>query len=84
MKSTKVVYKKLRNFWGLAYVDKNRIELSDKLLHSRNQKKHLEILCHEKLHIMLPQYDEMEIARMGKDISKLLWQQGYRKDKEIK
>ena len=78
MRMTKVVYKKLRNFWGFAYTDKNRIELNEKLLQPKNAKKHLEILCHEKMHLLFPQYDEMEIVRLGKEFSNFLWRMGYR------
>lgn len=81
MRMTKVIYKKLRNFWGFAYTDKNRIELNEKLQQPKYAKKHLEILCHEKMHLLFPKYDEMEIVRLGKEFSHFLWKLGYRQVK---
>ena len=72
---TKVVYKRLRKAWGYAYVNLDRIELHNKL----KGIKHLEILLHEKLHLLFPDHDEKAINRMGKDIANVLWKDGYRK-----
>lgn len=71
---TKVVYKKLRTAWGYAYIHQNKIVLYDKL----KGKKHLEIMLHEKLHIIFPDLDETAIVRYSKEICDLLWSQGYR------
>lgn len=71
---TKVVYKKLRNYWGFAYVNQNKIELYEGL----KGRKHLEILIHEKLHLLFPDHEEAAIVRMSKDMTKLLWHEGYR------
>lgn len=72
--STKVVYKKLRTHWGYAHIHENKIELYHKL----KGKKHLEILLHEKLHIIFPDLDESAIKRISKDMCGFLWDQGYR------
>lgn len=72
---TKVVYKRLRSAWGYAYVDQNKIELYNKL----KGKKHLEIIIHEKMHLILPDYEEAAIKRIAKDLTNLLWVDGYRK-----
>jgi len=74
MKKTKVVYKKLRTAWGYAYIHENKIVLYDKL----RGKKHLEIIIHEKLHLIFPDLEEEAIKRHGKSISDLLWSEGYR------
>jgi len=74
MKRTKVAYKKLRTAWGYAYLNQNKIELYHKL----KGKKHLEIILHEKLHLMLPEWDEPSIKKHSKDICDLLWHEGYR------
>jgi len=74
-KHTKVVYKDLRNYWGWADCFNNVIELSKKL----KGRKHLEIIVHEKFHILFPQYDEMEIREMARKMSRILWNDGYRK-----
>lgn len=72
---TKVLYKKLRKVWGYAYIDENKIEL----YHNLKGKKHLEILIHEKLHIMFPDLEEQAIKRHSRDLCNVLWNDGYRK-----
>ena len=74
---TKVIYKRLRAAWGYAYVDQNKIEIYKGL----KGIKHLEILIHEKLHLLFPDHEEKAIVRMAKELSKLLWRDGYRKVK---
>ena len=69
----KVHYKKLIKAWGYAHLEKNYIELSVSL----RGRKHLEILIHEHLHILLPAYDEEYIVEMSKEMSKLLIKEGY-------
>lgn len=75
MSKTKVVYKKLKRAWGYAYVHLDKIELHDTL----KGKKHLEILIHEKLHLMFPDLDEKAIIRHAKELSSLIWKQDYRR-----
>ena len=72
---TKVQYKKLRKYWGWAYIDQDKIELHHKL----KGKKHLEIMLHEKMHLILPDHEEKAILRISKDICEMLWKDGYRK-----
>ncbi len=79
MKKTKVEYKKLRTVWGYAFVNENKIALWDQLKHRKYAKKHLEVLIHEKLHIMFPDLAEDAILAHGKDLSQFLWENGYRK-----
>lgn len=75
MSRTKVVYKRLKRAWGYAYIHLDKIELYDKL----KGRKHLEILIHEKLHLMFPDLDEQAIIRHAKELSSLLWKQDYRR-----
>lgn len=74
-KLPKVTYKKLRKVWGWSDNVKNTIELSDKL----KGKRHLEILIHEHLHLLLVPYDEEHINKMAKEMSTLITKEGYRK-----
>lgn len=74
-KKTKVIYKNLKKYWGWSNNQTNIIELSNKL----KGKKHLEILVHEHLHLLIIPYDEEHIKDMAKKISNLLWEQGYRR-----
>lgn len=78
MAKTKVVYKKLRTTWGYAYINQNKIALWEQLKHPKYAKKHLEVLIHEKLHILFPDLDESAILRDAKDLSEFLWDQGCR------
>lgn len=74
MAKTKVEYRKLRTAWGYAYINQNKIILYDKL----KGKKHLEIILHEKLHILFPDLDEDAVIRYSRGICDLLWSEGYR------
>lgn len=74
-KKTKVIYKNLRKVWGWSNNQTNEIELSDKL----KGKKHLEIIIHEHLHLLLVPFDEEHITSMAKKMSNLLYEDGYRK-----
>lgn len=75
MKTPKVYYKNLVKVWGYAHTDKNKIELSLKL----KGKKHLEILTHELLHIILPDFDEESIKEFSKMMTEVYWKESYRK-----
>lgn len=82
-KKTKIVYRKLGNewAWGQAWQDPENpiIEIDPRL----GARKHLEVLCHEALHISLPELQDAEgeakIDRIGKEVSEILWRDGYRK-----
>lgn len=75
-KSTKIVYRKLgrENAWGIAHIGKNKIELDPTL----KTKKHLEILLHEKLHLLNPEWSETKVINQSKGLAKLLWENHYR------
>lgn len=66
--------------WGQAFEHLNLIELDIRLV----GKKHLEILLHEILHILEPEWSETKVKRTSKEITKVLWLQKYRRidDKE--
>lgn len=74
-KKTKVIYKKLKKYWGWSDNRTNVIELSDKL----KGKAHMKYLIHEHLHLLLIPYDEEHIKEMSLKMSNLLWEQGYRR-----
>lgn len=77
MPKTKVVYKKLRTAWGYAYINQNKIALWDRLKDKKYHKKHLEILIHEKLHLMFPELDEKAIVAHAKDLQRFLLDHYY-------
>lgn len=72
---TKIVYKKLRKYWGWAYIAQDKIDLYHKL----KGKQHLKIILHEKLHLLFPDHEEKAIVRLSKELSEMLWADGYRK-----
>lgn len=79
MPKTKVEYRKLRTAWGYAYINQNKIALWDKLKDKKYARKHLEILIHEKLHLMFPDLDESAIKNHAKDLQKFLIDYYYSK-----
>lgn len=76
-KSSKITYKKLgrHNANGLAYLDEKRIEVDERL----KSRKLLEILIHEKLHLLNPEWSESKICYQSKSICSMLWQQKFRR-----
>ena len=72
-----VVTKKLgrERSWGLAHIDERLIVLDSRL----SKKKHLEILIHEALHLLNDDWSETKVLRQSKKLTKVLWDQGYRK-----
>jgi hypothetical protein len=74
---TKIIYKKLgrEKLWGEADLEDNSITLDIRL----KGKKHLEILTHESLHILLPGANEEEIVRISTALIKVLWKENYRR-----
>jgi hypothetical protein len=77
----KVKYQKLgkQKVWGLA--DSEGIIYIDSRLKG---KKHLEILIHEALHILLPEAEEDEIVEKSIALTNLIWKQRYRRIEEDK
>jgi hypothetical protein len=63
--------------WGQAYpyYKKPIIEIDPRL----SPRRELEVLCHEQLHISLPDLSESQIDRLGKELSRTLWSQNYRR-----
>ena len=75
----KVVYRKLgrEQAWGMAIHDGRTGEIFiDPRLSPRRE---LEVICHEQLHISLPNLSEREIDRLGKEVSDTLWRLNFRK-----
>jgi len=75
----KVVWRPLgkEKAWGMATTDPTHplIEIDPRL----SPRRELEVLCHEQLHISLPHLAESEIDRLGKEMSRTLWSQNYRR-----
>lgn len=58
----------------MATIGENTIEIDPRL----GAKRQLEVLCHEQVHLTFPEMSEKDVDRAGKDLSRLLWSQGYR------
>ena len=71
----KVKYESLKTNWGLAHIKDKLIKI-DKTTKGR---KHLEILNHEALHILLPNLTEEEVVRISCALTSLQWKEGYRR-----
>lgn len=71
----KVKYKKLGREQAYGQASGNSIELDERLKGA----KHLEILCHECLHILFPTLTEEEIVSASIRLSKTLWSESYRR-----
>lgn len=41
---------------------------------------HLEILLHESLHALQPHHDEQTVARDARNLARILWSDGYRRE----
>lgn len=82
-KRPKIVERKLgrEQAWGQAFphLARPKIEIDPRL----SARRHLEVMCHEALHIALPDLvgdkGEAEIDRIGKVVADALWRGSYRK-----
>ena len=72
----KIIYRKLgkEQSYGI-YSSDGGIEIDERL----KGKKHCEILIHEILHLLNPKDDEKTIIRKSVTLTKVLWNEGYRK-----
>jgi hypothetical protein len=72
----KIIYKKLgrEQAHGIAESDGN-VYIDQRL----KGKKHCEILIHEVLHLLNPKDDEKTIIRKSVTLTKILWNEGYRR-----
>ena len=72
----KIIYRKLgqEQAYGISSSD-GVIEIDERL----RGKKAMEILIHELLHLTNPKDDEKTIIRKSVTLTKVLWNEGYRK-----
>jgi len=76
-RSIKVTHRKLgkEKSWGLAHISFNEIVLDTRL----KGRRHLLYLIHEALHIIHPDWSETKVVKVSRAMTKLLWEQHYRK-----
>ena len=72
----KIIYRKLgkEQAYGISSSD-GIIEIDERL----KGKKMMEILIHEILHLLNPKDDEKTIIRKSVTLTKILWNEGYRR-----
>ena len=72
----KVVYRKLgkEKAWGQALIEDNTIEIDPRL----RARKKMQILIHEALHLLNPEFSESKVIDQSTKLAKLLWSQHYR------
>jgi hypothetical protein len=61
--------------WGLAFPHEWRIEIDPAL----DDKTLLDIAIHEAAHVVLPDLDESQVDRLGRQAADLLWRMGFRR-----
>lgn len=70
----KVVHKPLRNHWGWAHMNKNKIEINDSL----KGYPYLLYMIHEHFHLQHPDWSETKVRRQSSKTARFLWQNGFR------
>jgi hypothetical protein len=75
-KETQVIYRPLgkERAWGMAHIGDNKIEIDPRL----EGKKFFYVMCHEKYHLQFPELSETQIIKLSKDMTKFLWDNGFR------
>lgn len=75
-RDTKVIHRPLgrEGAYGIAHIGYNKIEIDPRL----KGKKYIEILLHEKLHLLNPEWSETKVLKQSKELAKLLWQNNVR------
>ena len=62
---------------GLAWVDKNKIEIDGRL----KSKQYLNTLIHELLHIYNPTWSETKVDQTATEMCNIIWAKNYRRIK---
>lgn len=45
----------------------------------QSESERMDSLCHEAIHIKLPDLNERQVRRLSRAISRMLWKEGYRR-----
>jgi hypothetical protein len=78
MRRIRFTHKRNPGCWGLARVDKWRIEIDPDL----EDQTHMDIALHEGLHCIFPDLSEEAVNQAGITLADLLWRLGYRRSEE--
>lgn len=73
----KITYRKLGRgkAHGLAYKDDREMVIDNRI----KGQELLDTIIHEALHIQNPTWSEIKVTGHAKELSNILWEQGYRK-----
>jgi len=71
----KIKERKLRKYYGYAYIGKDKIELRSGM----PDRLYLGTLIHELLHIFWPEESETRILKIGNTITHYIWHKGFNK-----
>lgn len=78
MRRIRYCYKRNRGMWGLTFPHEWRIEIDPAL----DDKTLLDIAIHEAAHVVIPELDEAQVDRLGRQAADLLWRMGFRRSGE--
>jgi len=78
MRRIQYCYKRNRGMWGLAFPHEWRIEIDPAL----DDKTLLDIAIHEAAHVVIPDLEEAQVDRLGRQAADLLWRMGFRRTGE--
>lgn len=70
----RITEKKLKKYFGYAYPDLFKVELSKNL----KDKTYLGTLIHEILHVLYPDQSETSITQFAATLTHYIWKKGYR------
>ena len=78
MRRIRYRHRRNRGCWGKAYCESYTVDIDPALADFT----HLEISCHEALHVIFPAVPEETINNAGITLADLLWRLGYRRTYE--
>jgi hypothetical protein len=71
----KIKKKVLKQYWGYAYPEEDRIEIDPRL----RSRRFLNTLIHEILHVLYPNDSETKISENADTITHYIWHENYRR-----
>ena len=74
MRRIRIVRRRNRGVWGLAFPDEYRIELDPEL----DEQLLMEVAIHEAIHVGCNDLSEEAVDRLGKLAADVLWRLGFR------
>jgi hypothetical protein len=75
VRKIKIVKRVLKQYWGYAYPDLDKIEIDPRL----RSRRYLNTLIHEILHILYPDDSETKISNNADTITHYIWKDNYRR-----